>query len=71
MEDINEVLFVPNSYYIQLLKEFHYFTYAGKPGKLTRSEMKTKEVVRAELAKIEVGMPSFDIIKNTKIAFEN
>lgn len=66
-ETAEDVLFVPNDYYIRLLKELHGLSYRVKVGPAG----KAYTTVRQELKNIERDMSSGDIIRNTKLAFKN
>ena len=66
-ESIEDVLFVPNDYYIRLLIEFNGMSRNYERGKPVNIAYKT---VRKELTGIEIKMPVADIIRNTKLAFK-
>lgn len=64
-ETIEDVLFVPNDYYIRLLKE------ANQMSLSKRKAVKSISVVWEDLKRIELTMPVGDIVRNTKLAFQN
>lgn len=64
-ETIEDVLFVPNDYYIRLLKE------ANQMSLSRRKAVKSISAVWEDLKRIELNMSVGDIVRNTKLAFQN
>lgn len=60
----DDALFIPDDYYIQLLRDFNTMS-------LRKTSNKAYQAVREDLKRIERGMSSADIIRNTKLAFKN
>jgi hypothetical protein len=63
-ETIEDVLFVPNDYYIRLLIE------SNNMSMLRRKAVKSISVIWEDLKRIEKDMPVADIVRNTKLAFK-
>ena len=62
-ETYEDVLFIPNDYYIRLLIEFNSMS-------LRKTTTQAYKTVRQELKTIERNMFAGDIIRNTKLAFK-
>jgi hypothetical protein len=63
-ETIEDVLFVPNDYYIRLLIESNNMSMSR------RKAVKSISVVWEDLKRIEKDMPVADIVRNTTLAFK-
>lgn len=63
-ETIEDVLFVPNDYYIRLLIESNNMSMSK------RKAVKSISAVWEDLKRIEKDMPVQDIVRNTKLAFK-
>jgi hypothetical protein len=60
----DDALFIPDDYYIQLLRELNSMS-------LKKTTNKAYHAVRENLKQIERTMSASDIIRNTKLAFKN